>query len=274
MLTALTIKDYYSNNRKRHISFKRDKAKVEVVKYNRLNIVHITYYKYGKAVRWNKIKELTGNESNNILCNKSVVFPPESGLKRYTTNLLKERIVENTVIEVLKKIKEPTENLEIGLYDPNGRKMEFVENLLEYTGKIIVVTNSLDEYQKIYKQIMIETGAVIIFKKDVSAFSNCDIVISPQKICKELPLKDTAIIFTAKNPSVCQRVRVYSKYIVALNENYKEIKPNSLSDEYFAQALYDKGRQYSIGSVLPILCISEGLNSTIEEISNFIEKRL
>ncbi|MEE0858035.1 MAG: hypothetical protein U0M12_01005 [Acutalibacteraceae bacterium] len=273
MLTALTIKDYNKDN-KRHIFFKRDKTHLEVVKYNNIQIVHIIYSKYGKNVKWEKIRELAGNESRNILCNKNIIFPQDSGLKRYTTNLLKERIAENTAIEVLKKCKAPTEDIEIGLYDPNGRKTELVESLLRYTGRLTVVTDATGEYYKVYKQVIRNTGAVLLLKKDVSALKGCNMVVAPQKIRELLPVGDETVIFTAEKPAVCQNGRVYSRYIVALNESYKEIKPHSLSDEYFAQALYDKGRQHRLGSVLPILCISEGLNSTIDEISDFLSKKL
>lgn len=273
MLTALTIKDYTKGN-KRRVLFKRDKTHLEVVKYNGVQIVHIIYSKYGRNVKWEKIKELAGNESKNILCNKNVVFPQDSGLRRYTTNLLKERIAENTAIEVLKKCKVPTENIEIGLYDPNGKKTELVENLMKYTGRLTVVTDAKSDYYKVYKHIIRNTGAVLLLKKDVSSLRDCNIVIAPHKIKEILPIKDETIVFTSENPAVCQNGRVYSRYIVVLNESYKEIKPHSLSDEYFAQALYDKGRQHRLGSVLPILCISEGLNSTIDEISDFLSKKL
>lgn len=273
MLTALTIKDY-SKNKKRRVFFRTDKTNLEVVEYNGIQLVHIIYYKYGKNIKWDKIRELAGNESKNILCNKNVVFPQGSGLRRYTTNLLKERIAENTALEVLKKCKQPTEELEIGLYDPDGKKTSLVDNLLKYTGKLIIVTNATSDYYKVYRQVISNTGAVLLLKKDISALSGCDIIIAPHKIKEELPAKDKTVIFTAEKPAVCQRGRVYSRYIVALNESYKEIKPHSLSDEYFAQALYDKGRQHRLGSVLPILCISEGLNSTIDEISSFVEQQI
>lgn len=269
MLTVLTIKDYSDKRR----FFKMDKTQFEVVKYNNLHIVHIIYYKYGKGVRWDRIKTLAGNESTNILCNKDIVFPPESGLKRYNTNLLKERIAENSAIEVLKKNRNLSENLIAGLYDPKGEKTEIVQSLIRYTGKLIVVTNAIDEYYSVYKEIISTTGAVINIKRDVSDLSDCDIVIAPKKIDKEIPINENAVIFTATNPAICQRGIVYNKYIVSLKESYKEIKPPSLSDEYFAQALYDKGKQHKIGSVLPVLCIADGINSTIDEISRFLAER-
>lgn len=269
MLTTLTVLDY-SKGKKKYNFFKRDKTHLEVVEYNNIQLVNITYYKYRDRIKWHKIKELAGNEGRCILCSKDIVFPPESGLKRYTTNLLKERITENTALEVIKRCKAPTENIRIGLYDPQGEKSGIIRELLKYTGQVTVVTNATKDYYKIYKDIMRDTGAIIILKNNVKAFKDCHIIIAPKRISVTLPVSDKAVVFTSEKPAVCQSGIVYSSYIVALNESYKEIKPHSLSDEYFAQALYDKGRQHRLGSLLPILCVSDIGNDTIEGISNFV----
>lgn len=271
MLTVLTIKDY-SDKKSRLRLFRRNKTDLEVVEYNGIQLVHIIYYKYNKKVNWSKISELAGNEKNNILCNANINIPKDCGIKRYYTNALKERISENTAIEIIKRCSEDFNSLKIGLYDPNGRKTELVNTLIKYSDNITVVTNATDDYYQVYKQIISNTGAVLVLKRNVSALKNSDIVIAPKKIKEQLPLQDNAVVFTAVKPAVCQSGRVFYSYVVALNESYKEIKPHSLSDEYFAQALYDKGRQHRLGAVLPILCISDGINSTIDEISKFIKQ--
>lgn len=269
MLTALTIKDF-SDKKKGFNWFKRDSTQLEVIKYNKIQIVHIIYNKYGKKVKWDKVRQLAGNESQRLLCNESIVFPENSGLKRYTSNLLKERIAENTALEVLKRCSSQCENIEVGVYDPKGRKSALIRELLKYVDRITVVTEAIGDYYKIYKEIISETGAVILIKDDISVLKHCNVVIIPEKIKTAVPVKFDTVIFTADSPAICQGGRVYNGYIVALNESYKDIKPHSLSDEYFAQVLYDKGRQYRLGTALPILCISESGNATIEEISRFV----
>ena len=273
MLTALTIKDY-SDKRNRFRVLRRDKTNLEVVEYNGIQLVHIIYYKYNKKINWKKISELAGNEKNNILCNANINIPDNCGIKRYSTNSLKERIADNTAIEVIKRCSDEFNNLKIGLYDPDGKKTEIVKTLIKYTDNITVVTNATDDYYKVYKEIITDTGAVLVLKKSTSALKNSNIVIATEKIREQLPLQDNTIVFTASKPAVCQIGRVFYSYVVALKENYKEIKPHSLSDEYFAQALYDKGRQYRLGTALPILCISDGVNSTIDEISKFIKQHI
>ena len=273
MLTALTIKDY-SDKRNRFRILKRDKTNLEVVEYNGIQLVHIIYYKYNKKINWKKISELAGNEKNNILCNSNINIPDNCGIKRYSTNSLKERIADNTAIEVIKRCSDEFNNLKIGLYDPDGKKTEIVKTLIKYTDNITVVTNATDDYYKVYKEIITDTGAVLVFKKSTSALKNSNIVIATEKIREQLPLQDNTVVFTALKPAVCQIGRVFYSYVVALKENYKEIKPHSLSDEYFAQALYDKGRQYRLGTALPILCISDGINSTIDEISKFVKQHI
>lgn len=269
MLTALTIKDY-SVKKSRFKLFKRDKTNLEVVEYNGVRIVHIIYSKYNKNINWNKIKELAGNEKNNILCSADISIPKNIGIKRYSTNTLKERISENTALEVIKRCSDNFSSLKIGLYDPNANKKDLIRTLIKYTDSITVVTNLTEEYYQVYKQTIADTGAVLILKQSVSALKNCNIVIAPEKIKTQLPVDDNTIIFTSSKPSVCQQGRVFTSYVVILNESYKEIKPHSLSDEYFAQALYDKGKQYRLGTLLPILCISESGNSTIDEISRIV----
>lgn len=273
MLTALTIIDY-SKGKKKYNLFKRDKTHLEVIQYNNIQLVHITYYKYKDKIKWSKIRELVGNEGKYILCSKDILFPPNSGLKRYKTNLLKERIVENTALEIIKRCKNSAENIEVGLYDPDGKKSHIIKDLLKYVGKLTIVTNATEDYYEVYKKIICDTGAVIVLKKNVTALKGCNIVIAPQKIKESLPVNDNTVVLTSEQPAVCQTGIVYSSYIVALSESYKKIKPHSLSDEYFAQALYDKGRQYRLGSVLPILCISNSGNATIDGISSFIDQHI
>ncbi len=273
MLTVLTIKDY-SNKRNRFKILKRDKTNLEVVEYNGIQLVHIIYYKFNKKINWNVISNLAGNEKSNILCNANINIPPDCGIKRYTTNALKERIAENTAIEVIKRLSKDFSSLSIGLYDPQGRKTELVNTLVKYSDNITVVTNATDDYYKIYKQVITNTGAVLVLKKNLSALKNCNIVVATEKIKTQLPLDDNTILFTAIKPAVCQSGRVFYNYVVALNESYKDIKPYSLSDEYFVQALYEKGRQHRLGALLPILCISDGANSTIDEISKFVKQHI
>ncbi|MBQ1991448.1 MAG: hypothetical protein II233_01540, partial [Clostridia bacterium] len=152
MLTALTIKDF-SDKKKGFNWFKRDSTQLEVIKYNKIQIVHIIYNKYGKKVKWDKVRQLAGNKSQRLLCNESIVFPENSGLKRYTSNLLKERIAENTALEVLKRCSSQCENIEVGVYDPKGRKSALIRELLKYVDRITVVTEDIGDYYKIYKEI-------------------------------------------------------------------------------------------------------------------------
>ena len=73
MLTTLTVLDY-SKGKKKYNFFKRDKTHLEVVEYNNIQLVNITYYKYRDRIKWHKIKELAGNEGKCILCSKRVSF--------------------------------------------------------------------------------------------------------------------------------------------------------------------------------------------------------
>ena len=271
MLTALTIKDYF-NASKRQVVFRFDRIRFEVIRYNNIHICHIIYYKYGKNIRWQKIRRLAGNESQYILCSNKIEFPENSGLKRYTTNLLKERIAENSATEVLKRISRTNRHLPVGIYDKDAVKTVLAEIIIRYTNQLTIVTDDTENYYRICQQIMNNTGAVIRIKKELSALKNTSLIIAPQKITQNIPVQNDTVIFTSEKPSVCQNGYVYFQYMLSLNDNYKEIKPHSLSDEYFAQALYDKGRQYRLGSSLPILCISESMHSTISEISNFLVK--
>lgn len=273
MLTVLSIKDY-SDKRNRFRLLKRDKTNLEVVEYNGIQLIHIIYYKFNKKINWNIISRLAGNEKTNILCNANINIPPDCGIKRYTTNALKERIAENTAIEVIKRASEDFRSLNIGLYDPQGKKTELVNTLVKYSDNITVVTNAQNDYYNIYKQVIANTGAVLMLKTDLSALKSCNIVIATEKIKTQLPLDDNTILFTATKPAVCQGGRVFYNYVVALNESYKDIKPYSLSDEYFVQALYDKGRQHRLGTLLPILCISDGANSTIDELGKFVKQHI
>lgn len=235
-----------------------------------ITVVHIKYYQRRNKIDWEKIKEQAGYERKSLLCSSSLRPPAYVGITRYKGNSLQRRLAENASLTVLNRMGKERQKIEVGLYDPKGRYGDLVEDLLQYTNKLTIVTDKDLFYKEVHSDIMDRYGASFLIQNHVNRLSSCQLIIAPDKIEKRLPVSSGAVVFTGEEPAVGLQGLVFDRYEFALAQKYKSIKPGELSDAYFAQALYDKEKQYELGQVVPDMCKRNGMGSTIQEICTIL----
>lgn len=270
MITVLTVDDNMpkSNIGKMKNLFKRDCITTNVIAIKRLRILHLVYSKYKNDILWDKIEHLTGQEKKVILCNEALALPHNKGFYRYNSQLLMERMAVNAALAVIKELRNKHNvNIKLGFYDKYGKYCKLLNKFFEYSNSITVVSSNKEIYKEAAENILEECGGCFLFRNRIRSLFDCDIVIAPDKIDAKLYLQNKTAVFTSVSPSVSINGFVFDNYIFELPSLYKTVKPYSISDLYFAQALFDRGKQKELGNIVPNICLWNGSDYTIEEIA-------
>lgn len=272
MITALTIKEEIPKGLCGRVgAFFKPNPPVPTLSTigDTLAVLHVEYGRKRKKIAWDKIEKELGNGKKEVLYSGDIPLP--KGLKRYRSHALMHRMAENAALEALSRLKLPPYRLRLGLFDPDGLNDGMLRLLLPFSSCINAVSGNMKAYIDRADEIMEESGAFISVHKSIGCLESCHVVIAPEKIRMELPLSDNTVVFTGEKPAVSVRGVVFDRYTLSLPQKYEQIRPASISREYFACALYDKGRQYEIGSLIPQGCVCAGKPMPMDEVCRFVK---
>lgn len=272
MLTSLTIVQVpFEKSIKGIIKrIRGDKIVVCVDRARGVYIRKITYYAYGEKIKYDKIFQIAGDSSYNILCSESLKFPENCELKRFDDKTFLKRLCTNFALAVLSK-SDNSEKLKIGLYDPDGVQFDLLPHLMNYSSNVAVVTNSPNNYYDVLEVIMEEMGACAIVTMNENELKNCDLVIAPQRINRLIEFNEKALILTVGRPKVDVKGNLYYKYYIKMPNGFDRIKPEDLSNEYFCSALYYVAKQHRLGSIIPQLCGNFSFTQTVKSAEKLLK---
>lgn len=237
-----------------------------------LAVLHVDYCKKREDIAWDKIEKQLGAGKKEVLYSGSEPLP--RGIKKYRSLAFMHRMAENASVEALRRLRLPPYRLKLGLFDPDGTYGALLEHLLPFSSCITAVSGNVRAYIDKADEIMENSGAYISVHKNIGCLSACHVVIAPEKIRMELPLSNSAVVFTGEKPAVNISGIIFDGYGVALPKQYEEIRPASISGEYFACALYDKGRQFTLGSIKPLAVITGGNRLEMDDVCRFIKAKV
>lgn len=237
-----------------------------------LAVLHVDYCKRRENVAWEKIEKQLGAGKKEVLYSGREPLP--RGIKRYKSLAFMHRMAENASLEALSRLRLPPYCLKIGLFDPDGTSGSLLEHLLPFSSCITAVSGNVRAYIDKADEIMENSGAYISVHKNIGCLSACHVVIAPEKIKMELPLSSSAVVFTGEKPAVNIGGIIFDGYGVVLPKQYEEIRPDSISAEYFACALYDKGRQFMLGSLKPVAGTTGGSRLEMDDVCRFIKAKV
>ncbi|MBQ5346566.1 MAG: hypothetical protein IIU39_00730 [Ruminococcus sp.] len=272
MLTALTIENVKTDKwYKKLINMIRGNSlNVEIKSARGVVIRDIKYINRNGAVNWFELDREIGAQRNHLLCNDSVIFPEGMGFKRFCNKAFKIQLACNLGIYALSKLKGGLPDIKVGLYDKNAECVNVVEELVNYCKNIFVVTDNTEKYREKSESLTEERGAGIYVSSDRGRLSDCPLVLAPERIEESLPISGAAIVLTGFPPTVCVGGLVYFDYHFRMPNMFDNIKPESLSNEYFAGALFTKGRQYELGSIVPTTCSNFTSSQTPRSICDYL----
>lgn len=271
MVTALTV--CVSEKRKGlwgfTDKFRRDKVDMQLKKARGVSLKHITYTSYSGKLNLEYIDHLIGAQRNHLICVENLAFPENSGYRRFSSPSFSYRLCTNMALAVLKDC-EQSENLSIGIYDPDGDSADFAFYALKYCSDVKIVTNSSDAYVPELERAMEEFGATAVLTENRQELDSCDFVIAPTQICEALPIKIDSVVLTVGCPKVKVTGLVYYKYYPRVPKGFDLLKPEELDDEYFCSALYSLAAQYELGSIVPSLCSNYSTSQTVKSLSAYL----
>lgn len=273
MLTSLYIsKPQY--NSKITALFSRlipDSVHVELREADGVKLKCVVYTNRGCKVNFDKIDKIVGAQRNRLLCSGDTPLPKEKGYRRFLSSQFRQRLCTNLGISLLSGLENT--KLKVGLIDEDASFTPLVKYLLKYTDNLVVASNQGEVYSEVSKNLLNEIGAPIRLTRSVNSLYDCDLVIAPNRVPVGVSFKDSAVLLTTEKPSgyICSTV-IYD-YGVELSEKLLKIKPEGISDTYFASALYTLAHMYKLGAKVPSLCISENKVHTLSSLKFLIQNK-
>ena len=274
MITALSVN---IPKKKKGLSgwadkLRRDRIEVEDKNARGVTLRHITYTSYSGELRLEKINFAVGVQRGRLLCSDRLIFPRQSGYRRFTSSAFSSRLCTNFALSVLNNCKNAA-GLRVAIYDPAAYCADFLLSVLARCSDVSVVTSCFEPYLCVAERALSETGAAAMVTKNRGELKSRDLIIAPQPIAEELDISaDSLLLTVGRSPknTVC---RAYHGYRFKMPNGFGALKPAELSEEYFCSALYTIGSQYALGSVVPQSAYGSAGENTAKSLANLLDNR-
>lgn len=237
-----------------------------------ISVNHLRYISRNGKVDWQRISRRAGQGRINLIYSGKEEIPMESGIVPFVPAHLRQRLCSNMALEVLELMKEFPKKLKIGLYDPRGDFCDLCEYILRYTSDFVVVTKNRELYTEQAQRILCETGAVLCVSRNVSSLSACGLIVSPDRIEERFTPMTKTVLLTSREPCVPLCCRVYYRYSFRLPKDLERLRPENTDTELFGGALYSLCGVYSLGSVVPFVCISNTDTQTTVSLHKYLSE--
>lgn len=272
MLTALSVNipERADGLKRLRDRLRRDRVEVQVSRARGVSLRHITYTSYSGEVRLDKTDGVVGTQRDRLLCSEKLVFPHSSGYRRFESSSFSARLCVNMALETLRNCQHSTE-LRLGIYDPTAIAADFLLHALEFCVNPVIITKNHTPYRLARERALNELGAAVSLTTRIEDLAQCDFVIAPSRIHEPLPLRSTAIVLTSGEPKPSVDGEIYYSYSFRMPNGFASLKPAELSEEYFCSALYTLGKQYALGSIVPLTCNGKTGAQTVKSLSNLLD---
>ena len=119
MITALSIKIPEKKKGLRSFADKlrSDRVEAEDKTAGSVTLRHIVYTSYSGELKLERLNSLAGVERCRLLCSERLIFPRQSGYRRFCSTAFSSRLCTNFALGVLKSFKNAAD-LRVAIYDP------------------------------------------------------------------------------------------------------------------------------------------------------------
>ena len=169
MITALSVKipEKKKGLGKVTDKLRRDRIEVEDKNARGVTLRHITYTSYSGELRLEKINFAVGVQRGRLLCSDRLIFPRQSGYRRFTSSAFSSRLCTNFALSVLNNCKNAA-GLRVAIYDPAAYCADFLLSVLAHCSDVSVVTSCFEPYLCVAERALSETGAAAKEKKSAA----------------------------------------------------------------------------------------------------------
>ena len=273
MITALNIEDYTRSGIYGLTSlFRHNRLRVEHLYCDTAAVKSLSYEHYRGKIGWASIDRFVKSQRNRVLCSEKVELPEESCFTRYSSSALSRRMCENASIALLRAIKR--RDVKVALVDISGDSVGLCESLTEYADPVYVVTKAAELYIAQAEYLLSEKGAALRVSRSAGCLKDADLIIAVSPLDAGLGCAGNCVILSAEKPIVRQSSPVIYDWFFELPKKYQEIKPEYLSDMYFASALYDLAGARELGSELFTRCGDGTVIHTRMSLTELLSRRM
>ena len=248
----------------------RHKISEEVKNIGGVEVKHIKCIHRRGRIPYEKIKKLSCGQNDRLLTKEDLILPEDSGLRRFCSVELSERLCLNMAAQILKELQKNSDNLRVAVYDPEGSVADGAAVLLKFTKSLTAVTRMTGIYSAEAERIMNESGAVLKVSKGMKSLENAKLIIAPQKLKAQLPVGKDAVILTVLPPAVSQKGAVYYKYYFTLTDELKSLCPDGFDGSYVASALYTLLGRFDLGSIVPLATKGDFGTQTLVSLKKYL----
>lgn len=274
MLTALSVRVLAQPSGVRRLAhrLRRDKVEISIRRARGVTLKHVTYISYSGQVRLEKTDNVIGLQRSRLLCAENLVFPHNSGYKRFRSLSFRQRLCTNTALAVLKALP-PEVKPRLGIIDIYGGYPEFMLRALRCCGDVTVVTRGGEVYTEAQELALNELGASAVITSRSEDLRGCHLVVAPDTGCILPDLGEKTVVLAVEPPEGQRHEQWYYSYKIQVPGGFASIKPEELDGEYFCSALYTLGAQYELGSMVPVRIEGCGRTRTIETLCASLDNR-
>lgn len=195
-------------------------------------------------IDWDKVIENTGKCSKRLILNNCIEIPKDKGIGVFKSNLLYNKVFQNTALQIIENNKCKKDLYHIAVYDKNADFTDFTTRLSMYSSKLTVVTENKEKYMNLCDSILEKTGLCISLLSD---FDNAKIKIDMGRNVMSIDTKN-------------QFLNITNGENITVDDIYKKLLPQNVNEYDFYSALYELCGVFSLGE-----CIFESVTVNNEK---------
>lgn len=202
-----------------------------------LPFYRITAVKHRGKIPWKEIEKAAGKFCKRAIIGDDIALPDDTSIKRYKPVMFPQRVLFNSAVSVLKKLRLDPTKMSITVFDENGYLTDLIENLVMLCSSVRVVTSCAQSYEQIRNKLFSKYGiSVVICSKAESSILTSTAIISDKSAA--VPLIYRGLLFTNEKRRMLNAT-VLSGKSISLEKRISFLYTAETDKLTFASALYE-----------------------------------
>ena len=215
-----------------------------------------------RGVVWRRVARAAGSEAGRLLLPTGVRPPSGCGIKGYSDEDFRRRLLVNFVLEVLREGSK-RRKLEVTLVDIAGACAGVAVELTERSAALRVLTLRPRQYDACCAHCIRKYGVAPMVGENPDVMASSTLIVAPYGFMQTFLPPADRMIFAQGSGRLGMTVPPEA---VVLPRKYLEYMPPGILPSVFGAALYDSGRAVELGSLLPAYVEQRGREISLAEV--------
>ena len=212
-----------------------EKTKVEVARALPFYVIKTKNFR--GALPWKEIENAAGALRSRMILPAETEIGAFSMLSRFEPAVLPKRLLFNSAVEAIEKMKIDPREVSVTLIDENGYLLDLAEKLVFLAAQIRIVTNCVAAYEQLGNLIFQRFGLSVVVSGTVdNNVLSSTFIISDSAVC--VPLIFGGVLFTNEQKRMMNAAVLCPKG-VTLPPEFEKLSPNGVDRLSFASALFE-----------------------------------